>query len=141
METQQTEISRVKRQFVEGENNGMSIIEEVVHIEDIKHHVNTGGPIIVLVNTNVLSCNCKWTTHDQTLLCCGRVDIESYVGNYIVVVGVNQSSGEILYRDPRYLTRTVCRTTEDNCNEARKFQGTDEDIIFVHRNILNRTIL
>jgi len=54
----------------------------------------------------------------------------SYQGHYVVLVGVDTETKEILYRNPT-LKDHICYMSFSSLEEARTSYGTDEDLIFV----------
>ena len=54
-----------------------------------------------------------------------------YQGHYILLVGYNEKTKEILYRNPT-LKDKICYINYDSLEEARTSYGTDEDILFIY---------
>merc|ERR550525_307483 len=52
---------------------------------------------------------------------------QSYQGHYVVLVGFNSESREILYRNPSVKDK-VCYMSYDCLEESRSSYGTDEDV-------------
>ena len=55
---------------------------------------------------------------------------QSYQGHYVVLVGFNSESREILYRNPSVKDK-VCYMSYDCLEESRSSYGTDEDVLFI----------
>ena len=55
---------------------------------------------------------------------------QSYQGHYVLLVGFDPKSKEILYRNPT-LKDKVCYMSYDCLEESRTSYGTDEDVIFI----------
>ncbi|KAG1682430.1 Protein GUCD1 [Nymphon striatum] len=102
-----------------------------VYLNNIIDHLNTGKPIIVLVNGNHLYClECipnKIKTIFLNLVTCGH---PPYCGHYIVIIGYDINCKVIYYEDPLKENKT-CKISFENFDKARTAYGTDEDIIFI----------
>ena len=55
---------------------------------------------------------------------------QSYQGHYVLLVGFDPKSKEILFRNPT-LKDKVCYMSYDCLEESRTSYGTDEDVIFI----------
>ena len=55
----------------------------------------------------------------------------SYQGHYVVLVGFDPTTKEVLYRNPTVKDK-VCHMPYDSLEESRTAYGTDEDVIFIH---------
>ena len=106
----------------------ISIIEKASGLEEILLHLQNKGPVIILTNANLLSCS-KCNNLTSWIPSCWS-GTPSYQGHYILLVGFNEKSKEILYRNPS-LKDKVCVMSFDQLEEARTSYGTDEDVIFV----------
>lgn len=67
----------------------------------------------------------------------GAAPSRGYTGHYIVVCGYNPVDGEFLCRDPASHVRDLIITAE-NLEKARRAFGTDEDILLVRNEALDR---
>ena len=59
---------------------------------------------------------------------------ESYQGHYVVLVGYDQNTKEVLYRNPTVRDK-VCHMPYDSLEESRTAYGTDEDVIFIYSQV------
>ena len=55
---------------------------------------------------------------------------DSYKGHYVVLVGFDPNTKEVLYRNPTVRDK-VCHMPYDSLEESRTAYGTDEDVIFI----------
>ena len=55
---------------------------------------------------------------------------DSYQGHYVVLVGFDPNTKEVLYRNPTVRDK-VCHMPYDSLEESRTAYGTDEDVIFI----------
>ena len=55
----------------------------------------------------------------------------SYQGHYVVLVGFDPTTKEVLYRNPTMKDK-VCHMPYDSLEESRSCYGTDEDVIFIY---------
>jgi len=55
---------------------------------------------------------------------------DSYQGHYVVLVGFDANTKEVLYRNPTVRDK-VCHMPYDSLEESRTAYGTDEDVIFI----------
>ncbi|XP_067015317.2 protein GUCD1 [Anabrus simplex] len=123
---------RVMRRFNEAEANGISVRQVSLKQDDLIQHLARHGPIILLTNANLLSCDiCK----------CKKLITEirswlpwsiSYNGHYIVLCGYNLSRQKFYYHNPTYRSR-VCCMSFSAMDEARQSYGTDEDTILIYQ--------
>ena len=119
---------RVNKRFEEAAERKISIIEKASGLGEILLHLQNKGPVIILTNANLLSCS-KCNNLTSWIPSCWS-GTPSYQGHYILLVGFNEKSKEILYRNPS-LKDKVCVMSFDQLEEARTSYGTDEDVIFV----------
>eukprot|EP00092_Neocalanus_flemingeri_P026678 GFUD01028924.1.p1 GENE.GFUD01028924.1~~GFUD01028924.1.p1 ORF type:complete len:241 (-),score=53.50 GFUD01028924.1:131-853(-) len=119
---------RVNTRFEEAESRGMNILESAVTMEEILDHLDKIGPVIVLTNANLLTC-----TRCSNYISCypSCFTSISYQGHYVVLVGFNPTSKEVLYRNPTVKDK-VCHMPYDSLEESRTAYGTDEDVIFIY---------
>ena len=119
---------RVNERFDKATELKMTIEEKSVSLEDILNHLKTRGPVIVLTNANILSCS-KCSNYTSWFPSCWT-GAPSYQGHYILLVGFNNRSSEVLYRNPT-LRDKICYMSYQKLEETRTCYGTDEDIIFI----------
>nr|ADD38285.1 protein C22orf13 homolog [Lepeophtheirus salmonis] len=114
----QKDTERVIRRFEEAERNCISVQERSVPLSEIITHLAKAGPIIALVNANAL----------RTF---PSLDFSNYQGHYILVVGYDLQKKSIYFQDPSFKS-SVNVASFAQFEKARKFFGTDEDIIFIY---------
>jgi len=122
---------RVTSRFQRAPSLGMRVDEESVSLDTILSHLLTQGPIIVLTNANLLHCSDCRSNFSPCSPCFSPSRKSQYQGHYIVLVGFDDSSREIKYRNPT-LRDKICMMPYDILEEARTAYGTDEDVIFIH---------
>ena len=49
--------NRVNTRFQEAESRGVEIVETSITLQEILSHLETGGPVIILTNANLLRCS------------------------------------------------------------------------------------
>eukprot|EP00096_Caligus_rogercresseyi_P005424 TRINITY_DN2084_c0_g1_i1.p1 TRINITY_DN2084_c0_g1~~TRINITY_DN2084_c0_g1_i1.p1 ORF type:complete len:224 (-),score=58.86 TRINITY_DN2084_c0_g1_i1:1224-1895(-) len=115
----QKDTERVIRRFDEAENNCICIQERSVALSEILTHLASAGPIIALVNANVLKSPSS------------IIDEINYQGHYVLLVGYDLSKKIIHYQDPSFKQNASCAPFAI-FERARKSYGTDEDIVFIY---------
>ncbi|KAB7506917.1 Protein GUCD1 [Armadillidium nasatum] len=121
---------RVVNRFKFSANNNIMVEKGSVVIFEIISHLSNGGPVIVLVNANLLICDLCHRNGYELKSCLSCTSSPPYQGHYIVLVGFNYSLGKIFYRNPGFKDR-ICSFGFSAFDKARKSFGTDEDIIFI----------
>lgn len=119
---------RVNQRFDAAAEKKISVQEKSSSLEEILSHLENTGPVILLTNANLLSCS-KCSNYTSWFPSCWS-STPAYQGHYILLVGFNDKSKEILYRNPTIKDK-ICCMPYDQMEEARTSYGTDEDIIFV----------
>lgn len=124
---------RVARRFLDAESSGLDVRCKRTTLEDVlKHMREKRGPIILLTNSRLLSCErCKINRLSLELRQCLRWS-PAYQGHYILLCGYCPVTGHIFYRNPS-LHDHVCIMPYKQLEHARHAYGTDDDIIFVHQ--------
>lgn len=120
--------NRVDTRFKSAEENKIVILEKSVGLEEIVDHLEKTGPVIILTNANLLHCS-RCSNLSSCYQFCFSSSL-SYQGHYVVLVGVDTETKEILYRNPT-LKDHICYMSFSSLEEARTSYGTDEDLIFV----------
>jgi len=121
--------NRVNTRFSEAASHGIRIEKRGVSSEEIVDHLSYSGPVIVLTNANMLQCS--RCSPSGSLSCYSSCfSSSSYQGHYIVLVGFDNLSDQIYYRNPT-VRNEVCEMTRSSLEEARTAYGTDEDVIFI----------
>jgi len=122
---------RVNSRFENAESKGMDVVETTVTLHDILEHLDSKGPVIVLTNANLLTC-----TRCSNYISCYPSCFTSvaYQGHYVVLVGYDQNTKEVLYRNPTVRDK-VCHMPYDSLEESRTAYGTDEDVIFIYSQV------
>nr|ACO14869.1 C22orf13 homolog [Caligus clemensi] len=116
----QIDTERVIRRFDEAEMNDIHIQERSVPLSEILTHLAKAGPVIVLVNSNVLKTPS-----------CIAVDENNYQGHYVLLVGYDLKKKTVAYQDPSF-KQTQSSASFAQFERARKSYGTDEDIVFIY---------
>ncbi|KAK5584459.1 hypothetical protein RB653_006070 [Dictyostelium firmibasis] len=116
-------------------------------------HISKGLPIILLVDSCHLYCNICKISYKNNFNSNNRnwkemsvdnqnennskiedsienEDKDDFCGHYIILVGYNYETKEIIYIDPSSNQR-FCTITEKNIDNARMKSGTDLDSIFI----------
>merc|ERR1711936_744781 len=86
----------------------------------------------ILTNANLLRCSRCSNYISCYPSCFSNV---TYQGHYILVVGFDPKSREILYRNPT-LKDKICYISYGAFEDARTAYGTDEDTIFIYKHFL-----
>ncbi|XP_018572864.1 protein GUCD1 isoform X1 [Anoplophora glabripennis] len=120
---------RVKTKFKDAANVGIYVKKKSVTLVDILAHL-VNGPVIVLTNARVLSCDiCKFNKISSELRKCIPWP-STYQGHYVVICGYDIHTRKVFYRNPSFGDH-VCLMSLESLDQARKCYGTDEDIIFI----------
>jgi len=89
--------ARVRKRFLDSELYGIEVEECQLSINNVLQLLLNTGPLIVLVNANLLTCNdCSW----KLLRVCTKICCLKYQGHFILVLGYDLSRGLIHYRNP-----------------------------------------
>jgi len=100
-------------------------------MNEILQNLDNHGPIIVLVNSNLLQCvQCTGILHSLWELCCNKIS-QKYHGHYVVLIGYDLKEKMVYYRDPG-LSARICKVGFSLFDKARFSFGTDEDLIVLH---------
>lgn len=86
--------SRVEKKFRNAAKNGILICMKVLSESALIHHLSDNGPIIVLTNANLLTCDV-----------CNKVEkvaapLQPYQGHYVVLIGYSFATNHIFYKNP-----------------------------------------
>ncbi|XP_037933277.1 protein GUCD1-like isoform X2 [Teleopsis dalmanni] len=116
---------RVTRKFKEASSHGIRVEQRTVDMQTLIHHLGRKGPIIMLTNASLLTCEI-----------CKKHVLENfgYAGHYIVLCGYDIKLNKIFYRNPEVHDGHVCQCSTASLDVARKAYGTDEDVIFIFPN-------
>lgn len=117
--------TRVNKKFENAKRNGISIVVKILHISKLIHHLSDCGPIIVLTNANLLTCDVCNKKGDSV----SSVTLP-YQGHYVVIVGYSFLTNDILYKNPSG-NHDVCRMSFTQFDSARHSFGTDDDVILI----------
>ncbi|XP_055388122.1 protein GUCD1 isoform X2 [Condylostylus longicornis] len=116
---------RVKLRFEQAEAKGINVEKKTVKFDAIIRHLSKYGPVILLTNAALLTCdNCKRKDEQKQ-------SPSRYLGHYVVICGYDLIKRKVLYRNPAQDDH-VCVTSVDAMDRARKAYGTDEDVIFIY---------
>ncbi|XP_011176803.1 protein GUCD1 isoform X2 [Zeugodacus cucurbitae] len=116
---------RVTRKFQEARLHGIRVEQRTIEMEDLLKHIGKQGPVILLTNASLLTCEiCKKNVLEKF----------GYAGHYIVLCGYDLKSQLVFYHNPEVHDEHVCRCTAAAMDIARKAYGTDEDVILIYRN-------
>lgn len=86
----------MKKKFENARRNEIMIHMKILHIYTLIHHLSDWGPIIILTNANLLTCdvcNKKEKESNSSLTV-------SYQGHYIVLTGYSFLTNHIFYKNP-----------------------------------------
>ena len=87
----------MRQRFQDANIYGIEVEESKLLIENILEFIKTHGPLIVLVNANLLACtDCS----SSILTVCRKVCCVRFQGHYVLVIGYNLMRGIIHYRNP-----------------------------------------
>jgi len=121
---------RVISRFDTADKLDIKISKKSLDLYEILNHIAHQGPAIVLLNSDMLSCNiCRSNKLARDLKSCLGWPI-SYQGHYVVICGFDLGHRNVIYRNPSYRDR-LCVTSFAVFEQARKCYGTDEDIILI----------
>ncbi|CAB3366883.1 Hypothetical predicted protein [Cloeon dipterum] len=127
----QTDESRVMQRFTSAKTNGVNVEKRSLTIEELLHHLEKHGPIIILTNGNLLQCEiCKINKLSTELRACLPWS-PSYSGHYIALCGYDLTRQLVFYHNPSYSDR-VCAITFGDLDDARFSYGTDEDTLLIY---------
>jgi hypothetical protein len=89
--------TRVVNLFRNPQKYGLKVTQRSLTIEDIFYFLATSGPLVALVNANLLHClSCRWNfLLVFRYLCC-----DQYQGHFIVLVGYSVEKKVVYYRNP-----------------------------------------
>lgn len=122
---------RVVELFQRAHGFGIPVKKYSLTTHEMVYHLFANGPIIALVDANLLRCRCCAfkTLLAKTIRLClpGQT---SYQGHYVVVCGYSLAGKTLCYRNPARRNR-VCTVTFEAFDAARKCLGTDEDAILI----------
>lgn len=101
-------------------------------LDDIMKHLDRyQRPCLVLIDASKLRCStCQQSIVNRFI---SFISSSSYQGHYVLVIGYKSDTDQriIYYADPGQ-RENVCSADFDNFEEARKAEGTDEDMIFCY---------
>lgn len=90
--------------FRNPEKYGIKVTQRSLAIEDIFYYLATSGPIIALVNANLLHClSCRW----NFFVVCRYLCCDQYQGHFIVLVGYSVEKKVVYYRNPSLSDRKI----------------------------------
>lgn len=122
---------RILTKFEKAAENGISIQKRSLSNEFLMRHLSNWGPIILLTNASLLTCDiCKTNKLSTEFRSCFPFK-SGYSGHYIVLTGYNFKVRKFFYRNPANKDR-VCVMSYDRMTEARIDNGTDEDVILIY---------
>lgn len=121
---------RVNARFQEAEQKGVIVDEGALTTNDLIEHLANYGPVILLTNSELLSCDvCKKQKLSNELRGIFPVYTD-FSGHYIVLCGYNLRFGKVLYRNPA-MSDQICTMTLKQLDAARGAFGTDNDVILM----------
>lgn len=121
---------RVTERFRKAAENGISVKETSLSLEDVLVHLEDHGPAIALVDSSLLACSTCFSFLSAVDRVLKRL-VRLYRGHYVVLCGSDRSKKILFYRDPS-LEDKVCQTTFANFEKAWRAFGTDDDMILVY---------
>ncbi|XP_030378174.1 protein GUCD1 isoform X1 [Scaptodrosophila lebanonensis] len=134
---------RVTRKFKDAKAHGLRVEQRTVDMQVILKHLATHGPVILLTNASLLTCEiCKRNVLEK--FGCFHVSCiaqntrmptpvnKRYAGHYVVLCGYDLNAKKLYYHNPEVHDGHICRCLVDAMDTARKAYGTDEDIIFIY---------
>lgn len=129
---------RVNQRFADARNYQIDVEKRTVNNKCLVDHLANHGPIIVLTNGSLLTCDlCKANKLQSEFRMCFPWR-PSYNGHYILVIGYNLKIRKFFYRNPTNADK-VCLISFDGMTSARLDHGTDEDLIFVYKKHMVRS--
>ncbi|KAH8420576.1 hypothetical protein KR009_011545 [Drosophila setifemur] len=133
---------RVTRKFRDAKFFNLRVEQRTVVMEVVLRHLASHGPVILLTNASLLTCDvCKRNVLEKfgcfQIHCIARntrplPDHKRYAGHYVVLCGYDLPSHKIFYHNPEVHDGHICRCNVDSMDTARRAYGTDEDIIFIY---------
>ena len=124
----------MSRLFEESEKHGITAVKQILPMTTLIDLLRTTGPLIVLVNSNLLCCiDCPWNFIESCLPC--HAGTNTYQGHYVLAVGYDQDKKLIYYRNPTYTSRknlTYFTTTSKHELRMAKCFG-----VIYYRNLSN----
>lgn len=130
--TLKKDAQRVHLKFEKAESAGIKIRNRIVDSEFLINHLQLCGPIILLVNHALLSCDlCKLNKLSGELKSCFGLQ-QKFIGHYIVLCGFNKNNGRFIFRNPSNGDK-ICMISFEKLDSARTDYGTDEDIILIYK--------
>lgn len=91
---------RILMKFEKAEENGITIQKRSLSNEFLMRHLSNWGPIILLTNASLLSCDiCKTNKLSTEFRSCFPFK-SGYNGHYIVLCGYNFKVRKFFYRNP-----------------------------------------
>ncbi|KAH8286758.1 hypothetical protein KR018_005135 [Drosophila ironensis] len=143
--------NRVTRKFKDARANGLQVEKRSVTMDAIVRHLSRNGPVIVLTNASMLTCDvCKRNVSKKFgcfYLNCIAFNTRTpsspppsshrfrkrYSGHYVVLSGYDVASHKIFYHNPEVEDGHTCRCLMKSMDSARRAYGTDEDLIFIYQ--------
>ncbi|KAH8289331.1 hypothetical protein KR054_003869 [Drosophila jambulina] len=133
---------RVTRKFKDARAHGLRVEQRTVGMEVILRHLARHGPVILLTNASLLTCEvCKRNVLEKfgcfylqcvPLKTCLPPDYKRYAGHYVVLCGYDMAAEKLFYHNPEVHDGHICRCLIESMDTARRAYGTDEDIIFIY---------
>ncbi|EDX01360.1 protein GUCD1 isoform X1 [Drosophila yakuba] len=132
---------RVTRKFKDARAHGLRVEQRTVDMEVILRHLARHGPVILLTNASLLTCEvCKRNVlekfgcfHLPCIVQNTRLrGPKRYAGHYVVLCGYDMAAQKLFYHNPEVHDGHICRCLIDSMDTARRAYGTDEDIIFIY---------
>lgn len=91
---------RINKKFAEAANNGICVENRSINSKYLVHHIANNGPIILLTNASLLTCDiCKTNKLSSEFRKCLALK-PSYSGHYIVLCGYTLDAHKFFYRNP-----------------------------------------
>ncbi|BFG00364.1 protein GUCD1 [Drosophila madeirensis] len=133
---------RVTRKFKDAKAHGLRVEQRTVDMEVILRHLARHGPVILLTNASVLTCEiCKRNVLEKFgcfhIPCIAQntrlpaATNKRYAGHYVVLCGYDMATEKVFYHNPEVHDGHICRCLTDSMDTARRAYGTDEDIILI----------
>ena len=120
---------RVLNRFREASNQGVVVEQGEVALSEILTHLYQHGPVILLTNAHLLTCERCAKTMPQLRSClpCSP----PYQGHYILLIGYSMKRSLVYYKNPSFKDHT-CSIGFSRLDKARQSYGTDEDALFIY---------
>lgn len=90
---------RVTERFRKAAENGISVKETSLSLEDVLVHLEDHGPAIALVDSSLLACSTCFSFLSAVDRVLKRL-VRLYRGHYVVLCGSDRSKKILFYRDP-----------------------------------------